>query len=111
MSLQASGRRLELRAGRLTARVTEVGAALRGVGAEGAPPVHTHADHDYARFGERQLLIPWPNRVAGGAYEHAGRREQLPIGEPGVRQRPPRLPRQSGGQTTGIDAYDSEGTP
>lgn len=81
-STPASGRRLALSAGGLTASVAEVGAALRGFGANGAQLVHTHADDDYARFAEGQALVPWPNRIAGATYEHAGQRQQLPATEP-----------------------------
>ncbi|CAA9483622.1 MAG: hypothetical protein AVDCRST_MAG69-929 [uncultured Solirubrobacteraceae bacterium] len=78
----ASGRQVVLGAGDLTATVAEVGAALRGFTADGMPLIHTHADEDYARFAEGQVLVPWPNRIAGGTYVHAGRREQLPVTEP-----------------------------
>ena len=82
--IPASGRQLALRGGDLTATVAEVGAALRGFAAHGMPLVHTHGDDDYARFAEGQVLVPWPNRIAGGTYVHAGHREQLPLTEPGA---------------------------
>ena len=34
--------------------------------------------------GRGQVLMPWPNRLAGGAYEFAGRDLQLPVNEPGT---------------------------
>jgi aldose 1-epimerase len=35
-----------------------------------------------ASAGRGQVLIPWPNRLEGGAYEFAGRSHQLPLNEP-----------------------------
>ena len=32
--------------------------------------------------GRGQTLIPWPNRIAGGAYEFDGAAQQLPLTEP-----------------------------
>ncbi|SFP48925.1 aldose 1-epimerase [Geodermatophilus dictyosporus] len=77
-----TGEQVELRAGDVTAVVTEVGGGLRrlrlrdrdlvaGFGADAARPVFRGS-----------VLAPWPNRVGDGRYRWAGREEQLPLTEP-----------------------------
>ncbi len=77
-----SGRQIELRHGPWTAAVVEVGAAIRELSHEGTPLLDGYGEQEMASGGRGQPLIPWPNRVAGGAYEFGGRRIQGPISDP-----------------------------
>lgn len=77
-----SGRQFELARGDLRAVVTEVGAGLRTFLA-GDLRVVVGFPRNWATdsaFG--QVLLPWPNRIAGGRYtDPQGQVEQLPINE------------------------------
>jgi aldose 1-epimerase len=76
-----SGRQFELRSGRQRAVVVEVGGGLREYEVDGRPVVDGYAVDAMADGGRGQPLLPWPNRIADGQYEFAGRRLQLPIDE------------------------------
>lgn len=80
----ASGRQVELRHGELVATLTEVGAGLRHLSAAGRPLVQTYGEAEIPTYGHGQVLAPWPNRVARGAYEFGGERLQLPLSEPAL---------------------------
>jgi aldose 1-epimerase len=59
--------------------VTEVGAGLRTY-AEGERPIlDGYGADEMCPSGRGQVLIPWPNRLAGGTYEFAGQSHQLGI--------------------------------
>lgn len=60
----------------------EVGGGLRALSRDGVPVLEGHAEDEMASGGRGQPLIPWPNRLAGGAYEFDGRRIQAPLSEP-----------------------------
>jgi aldose 1-epimerase len=72
-----SGKQFELRHGGQSAVVTEVGAGLR----EYDDILLGYGENEMCSSGRGQVLIPWPNRVAGGTYTWAGRQYQLPITE------------------------------
>jgi aldose 1-epimerase len=79
--LAPSGRQLELTHADSVVTVVEVGGGLRdyrvgGVAVLDGYPVDAMAPHSAG-----QLLVPWPNRIAGGRYEWAGKTQQLPISE------------------------------
>ena len=57
--------------------VVEVGAGLR----EYDDIVLGYGVEEMCSSGRGQVLVPWPNRVTGGAYEWEGTRYQLPITE------------------------------
>jgi aldose 1-epimerase len=78
----ASGRQLQLRRATLAATVTEVGAGLRELTSARRPLIQSYGADEIATYGHGQVLLPWPNRVAGGAYDFGGRRLQLPLSEP-----------------------------
>lgn len=84
MTALATGHQVGLESHGMTAAVAQVGAALRSLAVGGTPLLRSHSDDDYARFAEGQILAPWPNRLAGGTYVHAGARQQLPLSEPGT---------------------------
>jgi aldose 1-epimerase len=79
-----SGQQIEIRAGAQRVVVVEVGAGLRSYTAGGRDVVDGYGEDELASAGRGQVLIPWPNRLEGGAYEFAGRSHQLPLNEPGA---------------------------
>lgn len=76
-----SGEQYEIRHGEQRAIVTEVGATLRVYEVAGQAFVDGFADDEMSSGGRGQVLMPWPNRIAGGSYEFGGVRYQLAIGE------------------------------
>jgi aldose 1-epimerase len=80
--MDLSGEQLEIASGAHRATITTVGATLRAYAVDGNPVVDGFDADEVCPGGRGQILMPWPNRIARGAYEFAGRREQLPIDEP-----------------------------
>jgi aldose 1-epimerase len=77
-----SGEQLEIASGAQRAIFAGVGATLRRY-AVGDWQVIDGFDADEPSPGGRgQVLMPWPNRVAGGRYAFGGKIFQLPIDEP-----------------------------
>lgn len=76
-----TGVQYELHHGEQRAVVTEVGAALRAYEVRGRAFVDGFEAEEIPTGGRGQVLIPWPNRIAGGSYEFGGARQQLAIGE------------------------------
>jgi len=79
--LAASGRQFRLRHGQQEAVVTEVGATLRSYRVAGRELLAGFESWERSRDGRGQLLLPWPNRIAGGSYQFRGRDFQLPIND------------------------------
>jgi aldose 1-epimerase len=77
-----SGDQYEISGSGYRAVVTESGGALRLLEHEGQPLLDGFAEGEMSSGGRGQLLMPWPNRIADGAYEFGGRRLQLPLTEP-----------------------------
>ena len=82
MPTPPSGRQIELVHDDQRATITEVGATVRAYHAGGRPVLEPFALGQMSDAGRGQLLIPWPNRLADGAYEFDGERYQLPLSEP-----------------------------
>lgn len=80
--LPPSGDQYEISAGGYRAVVTECGAGLRLLEHAGVPLVDGFAADQVAPGGRGQLLAPWPNRIADGAYSFGGGDHQLPLSEP-----------------------------
>ncbi|MHB1527286.1 MAG: aldose 1-epimerase family protein [Candidatus Dormibacteria bacterium] len=76
-----SGRQFRLRHGEQAAVVTEVGATLRSYTVAGRELLDGFDGLERCRDGRGQLLLPWPNRIAGGSYRFQNRDFQLPIDE------------------------------
>ncbi|MEY9848022.1 aldose 1-epimerase [Streptacidiphilus sp. BW17] len=76
-----TGRQHRLRHGDQTAVVVELGAALRDYRVAGQPVVDGFGVDEAIDGGRGQLLVPWPNRVRGGAYQWDGEQLQLPLTE------------------------------
>lgn len=81
VSVLPTGMQYEIRHGEQRAVVTEVGAALRAFEVGGRAFLDGFEAEAIPTGGRGQVLIPWPNRIAGGSYEFGGARQQLAIGE------------------------------
>ena len=68
--------------GQQQATVVQVGGGLREYVVAGFPVVDGYRVEEMARVGRGQVLVPWPNRLAGGRYEFGGEMQQLAIAEP-----------------------------
>lgn len=62
--------------------VTTVGAALRAFEVGGVDVVPRYADTIATPAASGVVLVPWPNRVAGGAWTQRGKTYQLAVSEP-----------------------------
>jgi aldose 1-epimerase len=82
VSRAPTGRQYELAHGDQRAVVVEVGAGLRSYRAGGRDIVDGYRGDETCEGGRGQLLIPWPNRIAGGRYSFDGRQLQLAVNEP-----------------------------
>lgn len=77
-----SGTRYEITAGPYRAVLAEVGASLAGLWHDGtAVTVETPPDALPPK-STGAVLLPWPNRIAGGRYSFDGVDYQLPLTEP-----------------------------
>ncbi len=78
------GRRFELAAGGYRAAVAEVGAHLAGLWHDGSPVTVESPDDALPPKSTGAVLLPWPNRIAGGRYSFDGVDYQLPLTEPAL---------------------------
>src|SRR6185437_15859631 len=76
-----SGQQIELTHGAQHAVVVEVGGGLRTYEVDGVAVLDGYARDAMADGGRGQPLLPWPNRLADGQYDWAGRTLQLPVDE------------------------------
>jgi aldose 1-epimerase len=79
-----SGEQIEIRAGNQRVIVAEVGAGLRVYTVGEREVLDAYGEDEMASAGRGQVLIPWPNRLQGGAYEFADRWHHLPLDEEGA---------------------------
>ena len=77
-----SGEQLEISSGAQRAVITEIGAGLRSYTLDERPILDGYGAAEMASAGRGQVLIPWPNRLRGGAYEFGGSPHQLSLTEP-----------------------------
>jgi aldose 1-epimerase len=80
--LPPTGEQFEIAAGDVTATVTEVGAGLRALVCGGLPYIETFPADRRPPRGSGTVLVPWPNRTAGGRWTWNGDVQQLPLSEP-----------------------------
>jgi aldose 1-epimerase len=76
--MDASGTQYEIRCGDSRAIAVEVGGGLR----QYDDVLLGYGPEEMASAGRGQILAPWPNRLADGAYSFAGSSFQLPVTEP-----------------------------
>ena len=77
-----SGTQHVIESGGYRAVVTQGGGALRELSHQGQPLLHGFAEDEMPSGGSGQLLVPWPNRIGDGRYEHGGKTHQLALSEP-----------------------------
>jgi aldose 1-epimerase len=77
-----SGKQIEIRSGDQRVVVVEVGGGVRSYTVGNGEVLDGYGAAEMAGAGRGQVLIPWPNRLDGGAYEFGGRRHQLALTEP-----------------------------
>jgi aldose 1-epimerase len=76
-----SGRQLDLVHADSVATVVEVGGGLRAYRVGGVEVLDGYPAEAMASHSRGALLVPWPNRVAGGRYRWDGAALQLPVNE------------------------------
>ncbi|WP_163167056.1 aldose-1-epimerase [Arthrobacter sp. Alg241-R88] len=76
-----NGELIILEAGDYKATVTSVGAGLVSLSFQGHDIVLPFPGCELPPAYAGKVLMPWPNRVAGGAYTFAGQRYELPVNE------------------------------
>lgn len=79
---RASGREIVLQAGDYEARIVTVGAGLAGLRYRGHDLVVPHSVGECPPGYLGKVLMPWPNRIAGGSYTWEGTTYDLPVDEP-----------------------------
>ncbi len=77
-----TGEQCEIVSGQVRAVVTEVGAGLRSFTGGGLPYVETFDAGSRPPRGAGAVLVPWPNRTAGGRWTWNGTVQQLALTEP-----------------------------
>jgi aldose 1-epimerase len=80
-----SGRQIEIVHAEQRATIVEVGGGIRSYTVAGRDILDGYAADEMCSGGRGQVLMPWPNRVADGAYEFEGQHLQLPLSEPAAR--------------------------
>jgi aldose 1-epimerase len=81
VSRSPSGTQYELTSGDQHAVIVELGAGLRSYGTGPTDVVDGYARDEPCPGSRGELLLPWPNRIAGGRYTFKGRELQLPVNE------------------------------
>jgi aldose 1-epimerase len=79
-----SGKQYVLQRGGQRLVVTEVGAAIRRYVVDGVDVLEGWSSAEMCTGARGQTFIPWPNRIADGAYRFGGEEHQLPLTEPGA---------------------------
>lgn len=82
MAPDPTGIRFRIAADDVHAEITQVGAALRALTVDGVDLVPSYPDTSPTPAASGIVLLPWPNRVAGGRWTHDGVTRQLAISEP-----------------------------
>jgi aldose 1-epimerase len=77
-----AGRRYEIAAGGYRAELAEVGAGLAGLWHDGSPVTVESPPDGLPPKSTGAVLLPWPNRIAGGRYRFDEVDYQLPLTEP-----------------------------
>jgi len=79
--VNTNGELVTLEAGDYTAVVTTVGAGLHSLSFRGQDLVLPFPPDELPPAFAGKTLMPWPNRVNGGAYSFGGQRYELPVNE------------------------------
>jgi aldose 1-epimerase len=73
-----------MRHGEHRAVVVENGGGIRSYDVGDRTVIDGYAEDELASGGRGQVLLPWPNRLAGGRWDDAGTARQLPLSEAGA---------------------------
>ena len=73
-----SGEQFEIAFADQRAVVVEVGGGLRTYSAAGREMIDGYGQEEMAHRAAGRCSCPWPNRIAGGGYEFAGRDSSWP---------------------------------
>lgn len=82
MTAPPSGEQFEIQHGSLRATIVEVGGALRTLTVGDLEVLDGFPEGEMCHDARGQILMPWPNRLAGGTYTFENQKQQLPINEP-----------------------------
>lgn len=82
MTFRPSGEQWGISHGEQSAVVVEVGGGIREYSLGGRPLLDGYAEDELCTVARGQVLIPWPNRLEGGAYSWDGKEALLPLTEP-----------------------------
>jgi aldose 1-epimerase len=77
-----SGAQFEIRSGRHRATLVEVGGGIRTYTYDGRPVLDGYPPEEMCSGARGTPLIPWPNRLADGAYTFDGTDHQVALTEP-----------------------------
>lgn len=80
-SVMPNGELMTLEAGSYKATIASVGAGLVGLSYQGKDIVLPFPADQLPPAYAGKVLMPWPNRVTGGAYSFGGQRYELPVNE------------------------------
>ncbi|MBF4635504.1 aldose 1-epimerase family protein [Agreia pratensis] len=78
----ATGTQFSVAFGDSRATITELAAGLRGLVLNGVEVVREYPEQSLPPMGQGIVLVPWPNRIAKGAWVLDGVKQQLDITEP-----------------------------
>ncbi|ECO7912559.1 aldose-1-epimerase [Salmonella enterica] len=81
--MHSGGNTILLAAGDYRTQIVSVGAGLAELTWQGKHLVIPHKPEEMPLAHLGKVLIPWPNRIANGIYQHDGHEYQLPINEHG----------------------------
>lgn len=80
--MHSGGKTIHLQAGHYEAKIVTVGAGLAELMHRGRHIVIPHKPEEMPQAHLGKMLVPWPNRVADGSYQHNGKTFQLAVNDP-----------------------------
>ena len=80
--MHSGGKTIHLQAGHYEAKIVTVGAGLAELMHRGRHIVIPHKPEEMPQAHLGKMLVPWPNRVADGSYQHTGKTFQLAFNDP-----------------------------
>ncbi|MDT7077508.1 aldose-1-epimerase [Citrobacter amalonaticus] len=81
-AMHSGGKTIQLQVGHYQATIVTVGAGLAELTHRGRHIVIPHKPEEMPMGHLGKVLIPWPNRVANGCYQHNGKTFQLAVNDP-----------------------------
>ena len=80
--MHSGGKTIHLQAGHYEAKIVTVGAGLAELMHRGRHIVIPHKPEEMPQAHLGKMLVPWPNRVADGSYQHNGKTFLLAVNDP-----------------------------